>query len=305
VAQTGPRSARRLATGRTEDLKVKAAKGEYLGILEERKIRFEDFALEYLVWSQANKAERTYKVDQHIINRRLIPFFQGNYLASIKPKAVEDYKTHRLSTIQPRTVNRELAALRSMFTRAIEWQYVKAHPMANVKELKFQKRPPVFLTPDQLDQLLEVCRQPHLYAFVALAAHTGLRKSEVFNLKWADVDFKRSDITVRQSKNNEYRIIPMNELVRATLKKHPRHITSDLVLAHGDGTAYQRVDKAFHNALENAGLPRIRIHDLRHSFASNLIIAGVPLNVAQELLGHKDIKMTMVYTWRPTQRERR
>ena len=133
MAQTGPRSARRLATGRTEDLKVKAAKGEYLGILEERKIRFEDFALEYLVWSQANKAERTYKVDQHIINRRLIPFFQGNYLASIKPKAVEDYKTHRLSTIQPRTVNRELAALRSMFTRAIEWQYVKAHPMANVK----------------------------------------------------------------------------------------------------------------------------------------------------------------------------
>ena len=56
-----------------------------------------------------------------------------------------------------------------------------------------------------------------------------------------------------------------------------------------------KVDKAFHTALEKAKLPRIRIHDLRHSFASNLVTAGVPLNVVQELLGHKDIKMTMVY----------
>ena len=278
-----------------KDLQVKAARGEHLGIMEERKIRFEDFAREYLEWSQANKVEGTYKVDQHIINRRLTPFFHGQYLASIKPKAVEDYKTHRLSTIQPRTINRELAALRSIFTRAIEWQYVKAHPMADIKDLKNQKRPPAFLTLDQLDQLLEACGSPHLYTFVVLAAHTGMRRSETFNLKWADVNFKRAELTVRQTKNNEYRIIPMNKPVRDTLKKHPRHITSELVLAHGDGTAYKGVDHAFHKALEKAGLPRIRIHDLRHSFASNLVTAGVPLNVVQELLGHKDIHMTMVY----------
>ena len=278
-----------------QDLKVKAAKGEYLGIMEERKIRFEDFATDYLEWSKANKAERTYITDQCIINRQLTPFFQGTHLAGIKPKAIEDYKTHRLRTIQPRTVNRELAVLRSMFTRAIEWQYVKAHPMADIKDLKYQKRPPAFLTLDQLDQLLEACGSPHLYTFVVLAAHTGMRRSETFNLKWADVNFKRAELTVRQTKNNEYRIIPMNKPVRDTLKKHPRHITSELVLAHGDGTAYKGVDHAFHKALEKAGLPRIRIHDLRHSFASNLVTAGVPLNVVQELLGHKDIHMTMVY----------
>ena len=278
-----------------KDLKVKAAKGEHLGIMEERKIRFEDFAREYLEWCQANKAERTYQVDQHIINRRLTPFFQGHYLASIKPKALEDYKTHRFRTIQPRTVNRELAVLRSMFTRAIEWQFLKAHPMAEVKDFKFQERPPAFLTPDQLGQLLEACNQQRLYVFVILAAHTGMRKSEVFNLRWSDVDFNRAELTVRQTKNNEYRIIPMNELVRDTLKEHPRHITSELVMTHGDGTPYKKVDKAFHTALEKAKLPRIRIHDLRHSFASNLVTAGAPLNVVQELLGHKDIKMTMVY----------
>ena len=278
-----------------KDLKVKAAKGEHLGIMEERKIRFEDFATDYLEWSKANKAERTYITDQCIINRQLTPFFQGRHLGNVKPKAVEDYKTHRLRTIQPRTVNRELAVLRSMFTRAIEWQYVKAHPMADIKDLKYQKRPPAFLTLDQLDQLLEACGSPHLYTFVVLAAHTGMRRSETFNLKWADVNFKRAELTVRQTKNNEYRIIPMNKPVRDTLKKHPRHITSELVMAHGDGTAYKGVDHAFHKALEKAGLPRIRIHDLRHSFASNLVTAGVPLNVVQELLGHKDIHMTMVY----------
>ena len=278
-----------------KDLQVKAARGEHLGIMEERKIRFEDFATDYLEWSTANKAERTYITDQCIINRQLTPFIQGRHLGSVKPKAVEDYKTHRLRTIQPRTVNRELAVLRSMFTRAIEWQYVKAHPMADIKDLKYQKSPPAFLTLDQLDQLLEACGSPHLYTFVVLAAHTGMRRSETFNLKWADVNFKRAELTVRQTKNNEYRIIPMNKPVRDTLKKHPRHITSELVLAHGEGTAYKGVDHAFHKALEKAGLPRIRIYDLRHSFASNLVTAGVPLNVVQELLGHKDIHMTMVY----------
>ncbi len=278
-----------------QDLKLKAARGEHLGIMEERKVRFEDFAKEYLEWSRANKAERTYKTDQHIIDRQLTPFFQGHYLASIKPKVVEDYKTHRLRTIQPRTVNRELGTLRSMFTRAVEWQYIKTHPMAGVKELKFQKRPPAFLTPDQVIQLLEACGQLHLYAFVVLAAHTGMRKSEVFGLKWTDVDFKRAELTVRQAKNNEYRIIPMNQLVVETLKRHPRHITSDLVLVRDDGRPYHNLKWSFDTALEKAGLAQVRIHDLRHSFASNLVIAGVPLNVVQELLGHKDINMTMIY----------
>ena len=87
-------------------------------------------------------------------------------------------------------MNRELAVLRLIFTWAIEWQFLKAYPMAEVKDLKFQERPPAFPTPDQLDQLLDACRQQCLYAFVILAAHTGMRKSEVFNLRWSDVDFK-------------------------------------------------------------------------------------------------------------------
>ena len=120
-----------------KDLQLKAARGEHLGIMEERKVRFEDFAKEYLEWSQANKAVRTYETDQHFISRQLIPFFQGKYLASIKAKDIEDYKTLRLRTIKPRSVNRELGTLRSMFTRAVEWQFIKAHPMEGVKDLKY------------------------------------------------------------------------------------------------------------------------------------------------------------------------
>lgn len=182
-----------------------------------------------------------------------------------------------------------------MFTRAVEWQFLKEHPMKGVKDLKHQKHQPAFLTLDQIDQLLGTCKHQHLYTFVVLAAHTGMRKGGIFNLKWDDADLKRTEITVRHTKNNESRTIPMNDLVVETLKRHPRHITSDLVLARDDGKAYKTVKGGFDAVLEKAGLPQIRIHDLRHSFASNLVIAGVPLNVVQELLGHKDINMTMVY----------
>ena len=91
------------------------------------------------------------------------------------------------------------------------------------------------------------------------------------------------------------RFHPVNELVLQTLKRHPRHITSPLVLARDDGKPYRNLKPDFDRLLKRADLPQIRIHDLRHSFASNLVIAGVPLNVVQELLGHKNINVTMVY----------
>jgi len=131
------------------------------------------------------------------------------------------------------------------------------------------------------------------------SAARSARINEIFSLEWDDVDFKRREITLKETKNNLSRSIPMNDLVEKTLDKHPRRIVDGeacpLVLAHPDGKPYHTLLKPFRKALTEAGLPRIRIHDLRHSFASNLVIAGMPLNVVQELLGHRDITTTMIY----------
>ena len=122
-----------------------------------------------------------------------------------------------------------------------------------------------------------------------------MRKGELLRLEWRDVSFDRREITVREAKNNEFRVIPMNQLVWDTLKRHPRHLHSDMVLARSDGEAYSDIRNSFEKALAQAKLPRIRIHDLRHSFASNLVTSGQGLPVVKELMGHKDITTTMIY----------
>jgi integrase len=203
----------------------------------------------------------------------------------------------RAGVVKPATVNREVDTLKSMFNRAVEWKYLKASPAAGVKKLKVQKLPPAYLNIEQLGKLLEQCTEPYLYIFVVLGAYLGLRRGEIFRLTWSDVDFNRREITVREAKNNEFRVIPMNDLVIETLKKHTRHIKSDVVLARSDtdGKAYQDIRDSYQTALRQAGLHRIRIHDLRHSFASNLVTAGESLAVVMELMGHKDIQTTMIY----------
>ena len=281
-----------------KDLEVRAAKGEYLGIIEDRKIRFGEFALkEYLPWSQANKAASTYKADQGCLRAHLIPIFGSRLMGSVTSKQIEDYKTQRAGIVKPRTVNRELDLLKSMFARAVDWGVVRHHPAGSVKKLKFQREPPAWLTPSQVDQLLAVIDKPHLRAFVVLGAHAGLRKGEILGLKWPDLDLDRRELTIRKTKNNEFRLVPMNELLYETLSGHPRHIRSKFVVCHSDtqGSPYRDLRAPFEKALQRAKLPRIRIHDLRHTFGSNLVAAGVSLAVVKDLLGHNDIQTTMIY----------
>jgi integrase len=278
-----------------KDLQVKAAKGEYLGITAERKIRFGDFAEEFLKWSEANKAPMTYVADERVVRKLLKPLWRGKYLAGIRTKDVEDFKALRLQEVAPRSVNREIATMRSMFSKAIEWEYLTKHPMEGIKELKYQKRPPTFLTLDQVHQLLDACENPLLYRFVVIGAFTGMRRSEIESLRWADVDFRRREIRVQEStKNHEYRILPMATLVEEVLKEAqtPFH---DLVMTYPNGRPFLHPGVPLTKALQEAELPRIRVHDLRHSFASNLVMLGTPLNVVQKLLGHKKIETTMVY----------
>ena len=274
---------------------MKAAKGEHLGIVEDRKIRFEDYSTEYLKWSKANKTASTYVRDENTTDARLKPFFKGKYLGSITVKHLEDYKTYRAGLVKPRTVNRELDILKSMFARATEWGYIKVNPGREVKKLKFQKRPPTYLILEELGKLLEACEDECLYTFIVLGAFTGLRKEELLRLKWEDVNFTRREVVVQDAKNNEFRTVPMNQLVFDTLKRHPRHISGEVVLARPDGKPYRDLRQSFEKALNRAELKRIRIHDLRHSFASNLVAGGSGLPVVMELMGHKDIQTTMIY----------
>jgi integrase len=133
---------------------------------------------------------------------------------------------------------------------------------------------------------------------VIAALHTGFRASELRSLTWKDVDFRRRTITVRAAyaKNGESRTMPMNEVLTTTLKAVKLHrADGERVFCSRQGTPYRSFRTAFERAARLAGVVDFTFHDLRHTFGSRLVMAGVDLPTVKELLGHKDISMTMRY----------
>jgi len=274
------------------DIEVKKAKGDYLGIHEAKKILFSDCLSEYLEWAQVNKAPNTYVMNRYYADR-LREAFTG-YLSTLTAKQVENYKVKRRASVGSATVNRELALIKHMCTKAMEWGYLKANPLRSVKLLKEPPGRLRYLTQQEMDALVEAC-SPHLKPIVATALHTGMRKSEILRLKWQDIDFATKTIIVRQTKNNEPNVVPINQTLLGELQHSPRHLHSDYVFCSAAGEPYDEVKRSFNTACRRAGIKDFRFHDLRHTFASHLIMNGVDLKTVMRLLGHKDIRMTLRY----------
>jgi len=191
-------------------------------------------------------------------------------------------------------VNRILATLRHMFSKAVEWDMMGQSPFSNTKNLFYKENNMrlEFLTGTEEERLLFYCKD-HLKPIVITALNTGMRRGEILTLKWSQI--RNGFIYLRKTKTNEARQIPTNETLKDLFQSLPRHINSDYVFCNKDGKPYKDIKKSFKTALKKADIEDFRFHDLRHSFASKLVSKGAPLKAIQELLGHKNIKMTMRY----------
>jgi len=286
---------KKLAEQVLKDVEVKIAKKEYLGILEEKRMLFEDHATQYLGYSKANKAWSTYDRRDRFSVGHLTGAFKGKYLFEITSRMVEEYKAMRLEKVEPATVNREVACLKSLYNKAIEWGYVKANP---VKGVRLFKEPPGrlrYLRPEEVEKLLEVC-PGHIRPIVVTALNTGMRKSEILTLRWADVDLNNRKIMVTNTKNNESRVIPINETLHEHLLALSEKSCGAYVFSDRNGHPFGDIKKGFSSALKRAGIEDFRFHDLRHTCGSHLVMRGVDLRTVQQVLGHKQIRMTMRYS---------
>jgi integrase len=274
-------------------VKVKIAKGEYLGIYEDKKLTFRQFAPEYLAYSQANKSPTSYGRDLVAINRWLTPYFGERYLFHVTAAEAERYKQARLEAVKPSTVNKELNCLKAVLNKAVSWGYLKEHPLRGLKGLKEPPGRLRYLTPEETTRLLEACdTPPYLRPIVEIAMHTGMRRSEIIAIRWSDVDLRRRTITLTHTKNNERRVIPINDTMAAVLRSWPRVVGTDVLFPDLNGPM---VTRAFERACRKADVPNLRLHDLRHTFASYLAMGGFNLRAIQQLLGHKDLRMTARY----------
>jgi integrase len=286
---------KKLALQVLQDVQLKIAKGEYLGIFDEKKIPFEEYAKQYLAFSKANKAWSTYQRRDRFSVDNLVSFFKGKYLFEITSEMIEKYKAARLEKVTPASVNRELACLKHMYTKAIDWGYIKLNPGKGVKRLKEPPGRLRYLNPEEVGGLLEACSD-HIRPIVVTALNTGMRKSEILNLRWPQVDLKNRKITVINAKNNESRVIPINQTLYQELLTLPEKVKREYVFSDRNGHPYGDIKNGFSSALKKAGIEDFRFHDLRHTFGSHLVMQGVDLRTVQQVMGHKDIKMTMRYS---------
>ncbi len=198
-------------------------------------------------------------------------------------------------------------SLKAGFNKAVIWNYIETNPFDKIKAPKVPKSFPVFISEAELIHILNKTKVQLFKDVFTTAFFSGLRLSELLNMKWNWIDFSQDVITVKNSdefntKNKRERIIPIHPKVRAILKSRfpiGKRQQNDFVFNRLEGIKLNEnyISKRFKKAVRSANLnDEIHFHSLRHSFASVLVQRGVNLYVIKELLGHEDIKTTQIYS---------
>ena len=151
------------------------------------------------------------------------------------------------------------------------------------------------LSQSVVSRLLKHAEEPYRTLFLT-AILTGMRRGEILGLKWSDIDFKRDIMTLHDTKNGERREVYMNEQVKTAFIRTPKNPTSPYVFCGSNGKPCRDIRKSFWTALRISDIKDFHFHDLRHTFASQLVMSGVDLNTVRELLGHKSMQMTLRYS---------
>ncbi len=258
---------------------------------------FQDFAVDFVKHKQSTiRPTSASRIEQAL--KPLKERFGLKRLDDISAFEIEKYRRDRkeLGRVDG-TINRELQTLRHLFNKAIDWGKAKSNPMKKVKLRKEENTRSRFLTDDEEVKLFRACGNS-LRDVVVMALNTGFRRGELLSLTWPDIDFERELITVQAAyaKNGDRRSLPMNKSTRIVLERMKTSAgTSPQVFLNSHREAYRLVSTVFENAVERAEIENFHFHDLRHTFASRLVMAGIDLRTVQVLMGHKTINMTIRY----------
>ena len=290
-----------------EQAKIKLAKlriekqDEKLGLKkpEKKPILFEDFSKEFIeVYAKQNK--RSWDRDEFSL-KNLNPFFKGKMLSEIGPDLVENYKAKRKAQITRRktpvteaTINREIALMKTIFNKAIEWGRIEKNPLISVKKYKENHQKDMrILTDEEAIQLIDSA-SAHLRPVLIIALNAGMRRNEILSLKWKNIDFRKGMIFIEDSKSGRSREVYMNGLIFKALKELPQN--SDYVFPNQEtGKHILDVKTSFKTACKKVAIKGLRFHDLRHTAATKMVEAGIDIATVSKILGHSSIVMTMRY----------
>ena len=209
--------------------------------------------------------------------------------------------TKRSVPISASRVNRYIATLSHVCTVATnEWEWLEDNPFRKIKKLPEPRGRIRFLDEEERTALLEACKNapyPHTYLIVVLAISTGMRKSEILNIRWRDIDLERGQIVLHETKNKERRVVPLTGHALSLVCEHKkiRRIDTDMLFPSQRGDKAYEIKRSWEGALKEAGIKDFRFHDLRHTAASYLAMNSASLAEIAEILGHKTLAMVKRY----------
>jgi integrase len=243
---------------------------------------------------------------EHYVIQMLVHIFGKRRISDLTAEDAERFQAIRSRQVKPATVNREMTVLKHMMSKALAWKLVATNPFRGIRSLKVPRRLERILELDEETRLLAACdrvRSRFLRTVVLLALNTGMRRGELLSLQWPQIDISRRKIRILNAKTDSgERTIPMNSTVHGLLADLQRSKTSELVFPSNRKAGERILDlkKGFKKAVLVAKLQRhLRFHDLRHTFATRLVQAGVDIITVQHLLGHARISMTARYAHSP------
>lgn len=270
---------------------------------------FEGFARKWLqqVLAPGSELKPSTRVSyQRHVRLYLIPFFGRYPLKAVTAGLINDFRNARAQTgrrgLSGKTMNNALSVLRRILVEASDAKLIE-----HVPRMRWCARVPKergFLMQDEGARLIAATEPSHWRLMVLCGLRTGMRFGELLALRWHDVDFRQNFINVRRNvvdgiegtpKNNRFRQVPMTDDLRTALLAAPHLGERVHVLPNGDTPSRWSAVGALHRACRRAQLRQIGWHTLRHSFATQLLAAGVDVVSVQALLGHSTIEMTMQY----------
>lgn len=254
-----------------------------------------------------------------LLHKHLLPYFGEMQLPEIQPSDVQRFLTEKAREYSSKTVRHLRNLLSRVLGTAIEWGYLQENPALRVKlPAAAPPREVRFLIPEQVGTLLTVLTEP-VRTMVLLALLTGLRRSELFALRWKHVDLDRGVLQIRDSvyegrfgtpkTKSSIRDIPLSPIAVSALQKLKSIEPGALVFPSRKGTPLDPANvlkRVVYPACESVGLPKVGWHVFRHTHATLLSDLGEPLRLAQAQLGHSDLGTTLqVYTHAVPESQRR
>jgi len=258
------------------------------------------FKLHYLPYAKPRK--RSWGRDEEMFRLRIGPVFGGMLLSEITRQAVQTFHAGlHDGGLSQATADHHVKVLRFMMNLAVEWDMLEKNPIAGIRLFNPDNKVEMLLSEEELNRLVKVLETDRNRTICDVAIYllsTGARLSEALSAKWEHIDLERRTwkVPATNAKSKKTRIVPINDSAALVLKRQRTSGKHMYVFVNPQtDKPYTTMMKVWDRLRKQAGLPTLRIHDLRHTFASLLVACDRTLYQVQTILGHSDPKVTMRY----------